>query len=159
MDLLNLLSRKLRIARELSLPDWFSLVRDWWLLLFFYLTLRWVSFARLNQWLPRSSKKDSAPNEQLLFAERARRLVDLAARLHALPMTCLVKSLTLRWLLVRRGLPAALKIGVLKVPGGIQAHAWIEVHDTPVGEAEDVSQRFKILGSVEQFKSADVKLV
>jgi len=77
-----------------------------------------------------------------------RRLLDLAARLRredgltvsevvrAVELmslrtpglkTCLARALALRLMLVRRGHPATLRIGVIKEPGKeFQAHAWVE---------------------------------
>jgi hypothetical protein len=48
---------------------------------------------------------------------------------------CLSQSLALLWLLRRAGHDAAIHIGVKPSPGGILAHAWVELH----GETLDPS--------------------
>jgi len=127
----------------------------WGLLLVFYLALRWMSFDSLKKKIPQISKK----NNVSIRAERLKRLVDMSARLHLLSMTCLPKSLTLRWMLIKRGAPAVLKIGVMKIPAGMQAHAWVELNNKPVGESEDIADRFKIIESVGSFEGAEIKLI
>jgi hypothetical protein len=155
MDLLNSIRHKILLARGLSLSEWFLMIQAWWLLLGFYLALRRVNFTRLKQWLPRASQK----KDPLILPARLKQLVDMSARLHVLTMTCLVKSLTLRWMLISRGQPSSLRIGVMKTPAGMQAHAWIELNNIPLGEAQDIAERFKIMESVELFGGANIKLV
>jgi hypothetical protein len=76
------------------------------------------------------------------------RLVELASRLHFLPMTCLPRALTLQKLLRWRGVPSLMRIGVAQLPAGVLAHAWVEVADVPVGEADDVTKKFSVLEHV-----------
>ncbi|MBI5351806.1 MAG: lasso peptide biosynthesis B2 protein [Chloroflexi bacterium] len=152
---MNSIRHKFNLARDLSFSEWFSLMEAWGLLLVFYLALRWMSFDSLKKKTPPLPKK----NDVQIDTERLKRLVDMSARLHLLSMTCLPKSLTLRWMLIRRGAPAVLKIGVMKIPDGIQAHAWVELNSMPVGEAEDVAERFKIIESVNSFEDAEIKLI
>ena len=53
--------------------------------------------------------------------------VELAARYMPVFTTCLTQALSTQFLLVRRGHPATLHIGVLKDDEGrLQAHAWVE---------------------------------
>ena len=40
--------------------------------------------------------------------------------------SCLVKSLTLWWLLGRQGITSELRVGVRKEGGNLEAHAWVE---------------------------------
>ena len=60
-------------------------------------------------------------------------------------MTCLVRSLALRWMLNKRGIPVQLCIGVSKILFGMHAHAWVEINGQPIGDAQDVAERFKKL--------------
>ena len=142
MALWKSLKHKAQIARQLTLSNWFSLFEAWWVLLFFYLALRWKSYERLskNDLFTRDELSNSA--SQLEFAQQLGRLVTLASRLYLLPMTCLVRALTLHWMLARRGLSVQLRIGANKSLDGLHAHAWVEIQGEVIGESEDVSERF-----------------
>ena len=106
--------------------------------------LKWGSFDRLAI--------DGVPDFQAMqavpFSQRLNRLVELASRLHILPMTCLPRALTLQGLLKRHNIPSLLRIGVARVPAGVLAHAWVEVAGVPMGEAEDVDERFSLLKNI-----------
>lgn len=61
---------------------------------------------------------------------QAQRLADLARSVGANSpwrTTCLRQALVVWWLLRRKGLPAELKIGVLRKSTPLQAHAWVEL--------------------------------
>jgi Transglutaminase-like superfamily len=51
-------------------------------------------------------------------------------------VTCLPRSLTLWWLLRRRGVASELRIGVRRDGECIVAHAWVVCHGTVVGETD-----------------------
>jgi len=70
------------------------------------------------------------------------RLVDAAARRGPGRPTCLPKSLTLWWLLRRRGIDSTLRIGVRTANGRLEAHAWVEYAGQVVNDTDDVAQRF-----------------
>ena len=131
------LRRKLGLARGLTLGDWLALLEAWFALLAFWILLRLVSAERLR--IPSLPQAGRLPlvAEQLALAERLYRLVSWAARLHWPPKTCLPRSLTLRWMLARRGVDSRLRIGVCRVQADILAHAWIELAGQPVGETPD----------------------
>lgn len=60
-------------------------------------------------------------------AERIVWAVELAGRYMPMARTCLTQALTARILLVRRGYPALVHIGVARENGSeFQAHAWVE---------------------------------
>ncbi len=139
---------KVRLAQQLSLSDWLILIRAWWMLLFFHLALRWVSYDRLQYSPHLMSSENNDTTVVVLLAQRYQRMIAWASRLHLMPMTCLVKSLTLHWMLVRRGIPVQVRIGVMKSLDGIQAHAWAEVMGETLGEWVDVSTRFTMLKSL-----------
>jgi len=65
-------------------------------------------------------------------------MVAAAAREGIYHGRCLEQSLTLWWLLVRRGLPAELHIGVRKSATGFEAHAWVELFQTVVNDGDAV---------------------
>jgi hypothetical protein len=136
---------KALLAWQLTLPEWLALVEAWWILLGFYLALWWVSYDRLAT-TPRPILNE-IPDESsvLVFAQRLQRVVGMAARLHLLPIACLVKALTLRFMLGRRGIEAQLRIGANKAATGLRAHAWVEIQGQPIGESEDLTERFKVM--------------
>lgn len=142
MALWNRLRERARLARELSLSDWLSLLEAWAALTVYWLSLHWTSYERLSA----ASFSDLPVRvSALTTARRLHRMVGLAARLHLLSMTCLVQSLSLRWMLKRRGIPSELRIGAATVAGIVHAHAWLELDGEKVGESEDVDGIFRLL--------------
>jgi hypothetical protein len=125
------------------------MLEAWWFLFGFYLALRWLSYDRLKTWVSLNSPENTDRAKVLDIAQSLHKLVYLASRLHLLPMTCLPRAFTLRWMLSRRGIPAQLRIGIKKTPDGIYAHAWVEVEEGAIGEANDITKRFKIIDSME----------
>ena len=68
-----------------------------------------------------------AEEHRALYASRVGWAVKAASRSLPGDHTCLVQALSVEVFLGRRGIPAALKIGVFKDEGlGLQAHAWVE---------------------------------
>lgn len=147
MVLLKSLEHKALLARQLALSDWLVLAKAWWLLFFFHTALRWISYERLMTSANRIAGSSIEPPHILIFAQRLHRLVGFASRLHLIPMTCLIRSLTLQQMLIRRNIPAQVRIGVQKVQDAMYAHAWVEVNGEPVGEVDDVRHKFIILAS------------
>jgi hypothetical protein len=74
----------------------------------------------------------------LARALRLSRLVDLAARHGVYPANCLQRSLTLLWMLRRRGIQSDLRFGTRKAGGRFEAHAWIEVEGVVLNDDDDV---------------------
>lgn len=75
-------------------------------------------------------------------AQRIARLVSIAANHGPYRATCLRQSLALWWLLRRRGIPAALRIGVRKEQGELQAHAWVEHDGQALNDAQGVTASY-----------------
>jgi hypothetical protein len=69
-------------------------------------------------------------------------LVNAASRHLPVPCSCLTRSLVLDWMLRRRAVESALRIGVRLVEGRLEAHAWVEVDGNPLGEPAAVTGRF-----------------
>jgi hypothetical protein len=149
MVLLISLKHKTRIARQLTPSNWLSLAEAWWVLLAFYLALRWTSYERLSKNDILTHTEGSNPASQLDVAQRLGRLVVLASRLHLLPMTCLVRALALRWMLARHGIPSQLRIGANKSLEGLHAHAWVEIQGQAISEAAGTAEKFHVLVSGE----------
>lgn len=103
------------------------------------LGLRLVGFDKLVRRLGRVRR--SLPRSPTpLDGERAARLVEAVSRLYPFNATCLKKSLVLFWMFRRRGLPAELRIGVRKVDGKLEAHAWIEQGGRVLFDEDTASQ-------------------
>ena len=90
-----------------------------------------------------------AISSRISSAHRLNRLVSWTSHLHFLSMTCLVQSLALRRMLSRRSIASDLKIGAIKTPVGIHAHAWLEVDGEVIGDAGLGGNGFSTLGSIE----------
>lgn len=161
MGLLNSIKRKFFLGRNLSAADWLLLVEAWFVLFGFYLALRWMSYDRLNTFIFQDSKEIMNSSNSLIFAERLKQLVEISSHLHIIPMTCLVKSAALSWMLAQRGVSVELRIGVHKALTGVCAHAWVELKGVPVGEAEDITEIFKMLAPPEHrlIGELDTKLI
>ena len=70
------------------------------------------------------------------------RLVNAVAwRLPGRP-ACLTRSVTLWWLLRRRGIDSEIRIGVRRADGRLEAHAWVELEGVVLNDAQDVGERF-----------------
>jgi hypothetical protein len=135
---------KLKTARQLSPDDWLGLLEAWWVLLGFFLAIRWIRFDRLKKFSLHNNKT-IVQADALTRAWRRQRLVSMAARLHLLSMTCLPRALTLCWMLGRRGILTQLCIGINRSSTGMLAHAWVDVDGQAIGEPEDISERFALL--------------
>ncbi|MCZ7550260.1 MAG: lasso peptide biosynthesis B2 protein [Anaerolineales bacterium] len=131
------------LARGLSPSDWAALTEAWRALVLFYFLIRWRGYADLTRM---DDSEFRSGDDDLLTARRLYQLTGWAARLHLLPMTCLVQSLALRRMLTRRGIASRLKIGAARGPLGFRAHAWLEVGGDPLGEPRDAGGFFRVFG-------------
>ena len=73
-------------------------------------------------------------NKQIALTAR---MVNAADRHGLVHPSCLVKSLTLWWLLGREGIPSELRVGVRKEGRNFEAHAWVEREGMAVNEPEE----------------------
>jgi hypothetical protein len=140
--------RKLRTARGNSFRDWVVIFISWWVLLYFYFLLRTTSLERLNRITGKTRKSAQVMPDGLAWVWHHEKLIQMAARLHLLPMTCLPRALTLRWMASRRGIPSGLRIGIGVSSPQMTAHAWVEVQGQAIGEAEDINQRFTVFSPI-----------
>lgn len=112
------------------------------------LALRLVGLRRLQPMLSRKGggDKPQAPaRDELDRAVHLARLVAAAARHGLYRATCLPVALTLGWLLDRQGIESALRLGVRKVDGRLEAHAWLECQGIPLIDGPDIGDRFAAL--------------
>jgi transglutaminase superfamily protein len=75
-------------------------------------------------------------------SQSASRMLDAASRRGVVRGNCLSRSMTLWWLLRRRGIPAQLRIGARKIGNQLEAHAWVEVAGRAVNDSDDVQIRY-----------------
>jgi len=73
---------------------------------------------------------------------RSSDFVELAARNHIYPMTCLRRSLAMQTLLSKRGVNTDLFIGVRRNQEKLEAHAWLEYQGQPIGEKDPPTGQF-----------------
>ena len=71
-------------------------------------------------------------------------MVRIAANHGLFRANCLEQSLTLSWLLKRRGIETDLRIGAQKHEGKFAAHAWIELDGVAINDSHDVGERFPV---------------
>lgn len=112
----------------------------------FWLGLRLLGLPRFQAWLQRTPlavQPMSLPQVQALGE-----LVNIAARHTLGPRSCLTRSLLLGWLLRRRGVASALRVGVQLAGTSLHAHAWVECHGVPVNDRPDVGARFASFGDL-----------
>jgi hypothetical protein len=106
------------------------------------LALRPIGLRRLQAWVSRGESGDrSLPLGEV---QALGRLVNIAARHVPWHPSCLARSLVLGWLLQRRGVGSQLRIGVRRVDGCLEAHAWVEYAGLPVNDREDISLDFAV---------------
>ncbi len=103
---------------------------------FIWLSFRGIGVPRtqslLRRWAGVGRARQLAPGAVIHRAFRAQRIVK---RNTGIGGNCLVRSLTLWTMLLRRGVPADLRVGFRRRDGAIQGHAWLEHGGAPVNEA------------------------
>jgi len=101
-------------------------------------SLRLAGVQRTEAWLNRAVRPaapHAASSAELTDAERLAQLAAIAGGRGPLTSRCLSQSLLLRALLRRRGLDAALRIGVRKEGSAFDAHAWVELDGRALAQA------------------------
>jgi hypothetical protein len=133
--------------------DWQLLIQAWLLLWVIDLALRTLPFRKVQRWVGSSQpgRKDREAGQVDLDIRRCCEFMDRAARHHLYSMGCLRRSLTLQWLLYRRGIDADLRFGVRRKDGILQAHAWLEYQGQVIGETivpDEQYARLKAQGAI-----------
>lgn len=82
--------------------------------------------------------------ERLVIAQKAAYLVNRIARYWFPEGNCLKRSLTLWFLLRRRGINGDLRVGVRRHEGNFQAHAWVEYGDRVVNDLATIAQHYSV---------------
>ena len=112
-----------------------------------HLALRGYGFGRTRGWLERRSPAHAsrqASASDLDAAKHLARLAAIAGRRGPLRATCLRQSLLVYWLLRRRGFAPELKIGVQRIHGATDAHAWVELEGTALPPGPLAHQPFDL---------------
>lgn len=112
-----------------------------------WLGLRLAGFRRwkavLALFAPGPTTFDGAKDPALADSAREiARLEQTAARHLFFRANCLEQSLTLWWLLHRRGIAAELRIGARKEAGRFEAHAWVEFDGAILSDAGEEHLHF-----------------
>jgi hypothetical protein len=107
--------------------------------------LRLAGFRRMQKvlarWLPEGAS-GVPPTDLTPPAHRIARLVVVAGRKGIFRANCLEQSLTLWWLLRRRGFEAELRIGARKRDEIFEAHAWVELEGAVLNDEEGVTSEY-----------------
>jgi hypothetical protein len=129
--------RKLHVFLSLNAADRSALVEAMALPICISLGFRVLGVPRtqalLRRWALGGNMKTSEADRELRI-RHARRAQRVVKRTTGIAGNCLVRSLTLWTILLRRGLPTDLRVGFRKRGGKIEGHAWIEHDDTPINE-------------------------
>ena len=112
----------------------------WFTLLWIDLGIRLLPFRLWRRWLePAGAAGEGADGAAVPALVTA---TERAARHHLLPMNCLRRSLGLRRLLRRRGVPERLHLGVRRGEAGLEAHAWLSSGGRILNDSPDVTRRY-----------------
>lgn len=111
-----------------------------------HVAVRVVGFNRLQQWMARTSSR--ATNGQSSIDQTLRRCttnINRVKRYGPFSGNCLSQSLALLWMLRRRGVSPALRLGVRLTGPKFDAHAWVEYDGRVLNDTQDVHTRFTAL--------------
>jgi hypothetical protein len=137
-----MMRKLLRYMRSLPGKERRLLFQAWFLLLAVDLGLRVARFRSIHRYISRVSKSSTSKDIPVeVTIQSIARSVEIAGRHHLYPMTCLRRALALQWMLARRGIETKLCFGVRRAEG-LEAHAWLEYHNQPIGQADGSSHQF-----------------
>lgn len=130
---------------SLTFSEKLLLVRTGCLLTFAEVLVRTIGVSKCRRLLAAAS--GYLPRRSWRYVERDRtvrwiaNLIDIArVRFSLYPTECLTRSIVLAHVLSRYGIEAELVLGVRKLLGNFEAHAWVEVDGQPLNEKEPVNR-------------------
>jgi len=104
---------------------------------------------RAGSWRGASERRQPAPiqevsatNTEMSVAAHVAGLVNHVSSRFPAKSACLVRSMTLRALLIRQNIAGELVVGAKPSVGGPLAHAWIEVAGIPMNDAGDIAMEY-----------------
>jgi hypothetical protein len=131
------LIRKLRVFQSLTAADRATLVEALALPICISMGF-WVLGVPRTQamlrWWALGGKTRTRPADRGFEIRNARRAQRIVKRTTGIAGNCLVRSLTLWTILLRRGLSTDLRVGFRKRDGAVEGHAWVEHDAVPVNE-------------------------
>ena len=114
------------------------------------LGVRLAGYQRVRHWMGwtlTQSENAGARNEltqsEVEQATKIGWLVNVAARRGIYRANCLTRSLTLWWLLARRGIVSDIVFGTRIAKTELRAHAWVQCRDTVINDHQGVAERFR----------------
>jgi hypothetical protein len=131
-----LLVKKIRGARPVHLSDYLMILEATLYPVLISIGSQAFGIPRvqgaLRRWSINSNPARIGAVDLIRDARRAQRIVKM---LTGIGGNCLVRSLTLWTMLLRRSLSTELRVGFRKRDGRIEGHAWLEHEGTPINEA------------------------
>jgi hypothetical protein len=129
---------KIRRATTLSRVEQRLLLSAWFRLFLVGLGLRMLRYPTVEHRLGGKVRQKESSRRSLPDLERVVFLVRVAARHHPFRAQCLERSICARWILARHGIASRVRIGALRRPGRLHAHAWLEHEGRALGEASEL---------------------
>jgi Transglutaminase-like superfamily len=141
--------RLLRAAARLDRAAWRDLALAQWLLLLAQLRLRTRAAGSLVGGGARTESPSAGRPLDRATVQRAAWAVDRVVAFGPLRARCLARAITLRELLDRRGIDeAVVRVGVRKVDGRFDAHAWVELRGHVIGEHAEHVRQFTVFSGL-----------
>lgn len=138
--------------RDFSAAEWRAMIEAALLLPVTGVSLRLGGLRRTWRWLnrPPSTGSPAVPPAELVNP-----VAGAVARVsHRYPLyhpSCLTRSLVLRHLLLRRGIPAELRLGVSTAGGQFAAHAWVEYDGRVLNDTPAVTRQYALIDLPDAF--------
>jgi hypothetical protein len=144
---LNRIKHWLRQWQDLEPWERHAMTRLAWKLPLVWVQLRVFGFKKTYSFTTTETTTSRASQIPLVatpldYAQRCARLTEIAASHGLYKANCLHQSLALYSFLRQMGLSARLQIGVLPTSKPLNAHAWVELEGTPLGQAITEYQPF-----------------
>jgi len=98
-----------------------------------------TNFGRIQRWV-RSVTRREEPQEPVVAVEDIAAAVNVACTYYPKTVACLQRSSAIARMLRRRGIPAAIVIGVQLLP--FASHAWVEVDGVVVNDKARVKEAY-----------------
>lgn len=135
---------KLRQFRALNKKDRKLFVKIAFITPFLEICLRFLGFNRLLNLLHNRIEGKVFYLSHTEEVERHKKLVFLFYNNFPFAGRCLARSLTLWFLLKRKGINTDLRFGMRKEDGKLKAHAWVEHHGKPITIDPEVQNSYKM---------------